>query len=751
MAISRTLAASGGNTGSTTLALSAYNQASGNTIVLCCVTYYGQGQISSISDTAGNDFTTKVYTGNGYAGRYNEQIYVVKNCKGNANNVITITYASSNSYACAYYYDVAGVDTSAPLDVTIAGSSANYVYRVTSPFSTNHAAEAVIVLADDGNSDVAWTVGPLCAPTTLASDTLTEGSIPANFTQAVGTWASDGTNGAYASAGTGFNALYENGQTYTSDQFSECVMNSSSAPYQSGPAVRISSNGAAFYTCGYNGTTFYILRSGATAIVTISGVSYTPGQTVRLVASGSFILAFINGVLIAGVVDTNVTGGHPGLVSHGVGSSTDRVASTWVGGNILTVTPTLDGSGHLGNNYANVESAILSSEVTNAFVTIKEDTANTTGMVGVTLWAATTFSISGSAGVAGATVSWSGDATGSTTADGSGNYTIGNLSPGSYTITPTLTGYAFSPTSTNETITTSDITGVNFTATPVYTVTGHAGVAGASVFYSGTASGSVTADGSGNYSISGLIAGTYTVTPSLVGYIFSPTSKTATISGNYNFSNFTATAIYSISGNAGVGGTTITYAVGMVELEDGSGNVLLESADNLILEGSAGGTVTADGSGNYSIPGLANSNYTITPSKTDYTFSPTSASETVNGADITGVDFTATQSVVATPTFSPVAGTYTSAQTVTISSTTAGASIYWNTTGSPTSSDTLYTGPITVSASETIYAIAEKAGYVNSAVGLAAYVINIPSGGGGAAWLMADQSSLEDIPRRRGH
>jgi hypothetical protein len=169
--------------------------------------------------------------------------------------------------------------------------------------------------------------------------------------------------------------------------------------------------------------------------------------------------------------------------------------------------------------------------------------------------------------------------------------------------------------------------------------------------------------------------------------------------------------------------------------------------------GSSTGSVTADVSGNYNTGEalLPFGSYVITPSKTGYTFSPTSASETVNGADITGVDFGATQTLVATPTFSPVAGTYTSAQTVTISSTTAGASIYWNTTGSPTSSDTLYTGPITVSASETIYAIAEKAGYVNSAVGLAAYVINIPSGGGGAAWLMADQSSLEDIPRRRGH
>jgi inhibitor of cysteine peptidase len=74
------------------------------------------------------------------------------------------------------------------------------------------------------------------------------------------------------------------------------------------------------------------------------------------------------------------------------------------------------------------------------------------------------FVLSGSAGIASANVAYSGTASGSVTADGSGNYTIPSLGPGSYTITPTLTGYAFTPTSRNQTITTADVSGVNFTA-----------------------------------------------------------------------------------------------------------------------------------------------------------------------------------------------------------------------------------------------------------------------------------------------
>jgi Chitobiase/beta-hexosaminidase C-terminal domain/Legume lectin domain len=77
-----------------------------------------------------------------------------------------------------------------------------------------------------------------------------------------------------------------------------------------------------------------------------------------------------------------------------------------------------------------------------------------------------------------------------------------------------------------------------------------------------------------------------------------------------------------------------------------------------------------------------------------------------------------------TPTFTPAAGTYTGAQTVTITDADTNAGIYYTTNGStPTASSTLYTAPITVSASETINAIAIDPALANSDVATAPYVI----------------------------
>ncbi len=83
--------------------------------------------------------------------------------------------------------------------------------------------------------------------------------------------------------------------------------------------------------------------------------------------------------------------------------------------------------------------------------------------------------------------------------------------------------------------------------------------------------------------------------------------------------------------------------------------------------------------------------------------------------------------VAATPTFDPPAGTYTSAQSVTIADATPNATIYYAINAAPTTSSAQYSAPITESSSETIEAIAVAPDFSTSAVVSAAYIINLPA------------------------
>jgi hypothetical protein len=104
-----------------------------------------------------------------------------------------------------------------------------------------------------------------------------------------------------------------------------------------------------------------------------------------------------------------------------------------------------------------------------------------------------TYTISGTVGVVGATITYTGTTSGSTSSSGStGTYSITVSSGWSGTVTPTLTGYTFSPTSTTYTDVTSNQT-TNYAAIATtsknYTLT---------LLKSGTGTGTVTSSPSGN-------------------------------------------------------------------------------------------------------------------------------------------------------------------------------------------------------------------------------------------------------------
>jgi Domain of unknown function (DUF4082)/Glycosyl hydrolases family 16 len=228
-------------------------------------------------------------------------------------------------------------------------------------------------------------------------------------------------------------------------------------------------------------------------------------------------------------------------------------------------------------------------------------------------------------------VSLSGPAGVTTIADASGNYSFSVLANNIYTVTPSDAGYTFTPANQTVNVNSSNVAGVDFTA--LYSISGNvAGLAGITVYLGGPTSASTTTDSTGNYSFTGMANGaTYTITPSDIGYIFGPTQQPITINGaNVSGVNFTANAAppaYSISGKI----TLSSLGVG------GGSTVTLSVAST----GAIVTSTTADSSGNFTLAGIPNGAYVVTPSSQAAIFTPASLDVTINGASYTAANFTA--------------------------------------------------------------------------------------------------------------
>ena len=157
-----------------------------------------------------------------------------------------------------------------------------------------------------------------------------------------------------------------------------------------------------------------------------------------------------------------------------------------------------------------------------------------------------------------------------------------------------------------------------------YTISGTVSGSTATLALSGASVTTATTNSSGTYSFAGLSNGTYVITPTQPGYTFTPASRTVTVnSGNVSGITFTASAVPS----------TTTYTI--------SGTVSGSTA-TVTLSGTRSASTTTDASGNYSFASLPNGSYVVAPTRSGYTFTPSTRAVTINGANVTGVNFTGT-------------------------------------------------------------------------------------------------------------
>jgi len=131
-------------------------------------------------------------------------------------------------------------------------------------------------------------------------------------------------------------------------------------------------------------------------------------------------------------------------------------------------------------------------------------------------------------------------------------------------------------------------------------------------------------------------------------------------------------------------------------------------------------TISGQASNHANANDVSNLTFTIAGSKV------TGATGDLTTGNIT-IDFSDPYPQVATPTATPGAGAVAAGSTVTLSTATAGASIYYTTDGTnPSSGSTLYAVPISINANVTIKAIAVKGGMSDSDILTAAYTILPP-------------------------
>jgi len=138
----------------------------------------------------------------------------------------------------------------------------------------------------------------------------------------------------------------------------------------------------------------------------------------------------------------------------------------------------------------------------------------------------------------------------------------------------------------------------------------------------------VSTDGNGAYRLLGLVAGTHTVTPTFAEYDFAPISQDVTVGPDARDVDFTGTIrTYTVSGTITRGGAGVQG----VAVSDGTRSAL------------------TDVDGNYTITGVPNGVYTLTPTRDlgndgfqDFTYTPQTRTVNVEGANLAGEDFTAT-------------------------------------------------------------------------------------------------------------
>ncbi len=190
--------------------------------------------------------------------------------------------------------------------------------------------------------------------------------------------------------------------------------------------------------------------------------------------------------------------------------------------------------------------------------------------------------------------------------------------------------------------------------------------------------------------------------------------------------------------------TTATAVAATPDFSPGSGNYSAWQTVS-ITDTTPGATIQYMIDGN--VPALYTSPLTISASET---IEAIAFAKGVANSAIATASYTADLPAAAAPAFSVAPGNYPTSQTVSLSDATPGATIYYSVGELSTTPASPYTGPIVVSATETIQAIAVAPDYLKSPLATAAYNIG-PSPSSTWTWMGgASRTGMFTCPNANG-
>ena len=275
--------------------------------------------------------------------------------------------------------------------------------------------------------------------------------------------------------------------------------------------------------------------SPAHAVGAVDVTVTTPGGTSATSAADSFTYVVVPAPTVTAIAPANgpVTGGTSVIIS---GTNFTGATAVYFGAYSATFAVVSDGSITATSPAAAGAGAV--------YVTVTTPSGPSATGASSRFIYGTVYSISGTitladgtTGVSGVSVTATGGYTATTASNGT--YTIPTVPAGAYTLTPTKTGYIFTPANAPATVSTANVTGINFTATPLFSISGKVtvgtaggtGLAGVTIS-AGTTALTTTTASNGSYTIVNVPASTtpYTLTATKSGYLFSPSTQSVTVS-----------------------------------------------------------------------------------------------------------------------------------------------------------------------------------------------------------------------------